>query len=227
MLDSLLSWFGALPWWVILIIVVGAFYGAGLLLTVLARAGEMLLAHLAFWGDELAHWLSERISAAVIAGLRGLGRAIAVLLGYLIWPLTWLWRAVADWASGVLTGLQDWLDEDKGLRALWQKDYRDQFKTFKEFKEAFHHGYGPQSNDGEESRSGDSAFRKAPDEPDPFAYACRVIGLPDTGAFTKEELDQKWHRYMSVVHEDKKGSKELATLINTSRDLIKKQKGWK
>lgn len=222
-----MSWFGGLPWWLILVIAVGAFYGAGLLLSALARAGAMLLGLFAAWCEELADRLAESAFAAAVAALRGLGRLFAVVFGYLFWPFVWLWRAVADAISDALSALQQRLNEDKNLRALWKKEYRDQFKTFKEFKDAFHRGYGPQSNDGEESRSGDSPFANAPDQPDPFARACRVIGLPDSGAFTKEELDHKWHRYMTVVHEDKNGSKELATLINTSRDLIKKQKGWK
>lgn len=217
-MNAALSYIWSLPWWAVILI--GAVCLGVLLVIVSAIWHAFLLVaeQLLTWAWQFVHWLSSLLSAGMIAVLRGLGRGLRYVLALIAWPFLWVSWQVTGALSVVAAKIEDYIDEQKELRRLWKEDYRDQFKTFREFKQAFNEGrtQGPRGAESSES----------PRTADPFIEACRLLGLPETGEFSEKDLDRKYRRFMNVVHQDKDGSHELATMVNTSRDVVKQRKGW-
>jgi hypothetical protein len=104
------------------------------------------------------------------------------------------------------------------LRRTYE-EVKDQFGSYDEFVRSF---------EGEEETAREE--EPAPPSPapaDPFAAACRLLGLADTGSFTQAELKARYHQLMKAVHPDIIGATGFATQLNEARDLIKSRKGWK
>jgi hypothetical protein len=120
--------------------------------------------------------------------------------------------------------LQNWREEQE-LRRLWQREFHEEFRTFKDFKRHFHAGTAAGGNTGEQRQDSEPP-RPEPPKPDPFKAACRVLGLPEDGAFTAAELKKRYLTLIKGVHPDIAGPNELAAQINAACTLIRERKGW-
>ena len=188
------------------------------ILAVATAAGERLLA----WAMETA----ERLTTAFIErGKRGL----LFLVKLPLLPLRLLFGfAHARYIAPYLERRR----QRKELRDLYE-EYRDQYATFAEFLRAFYEGERAEreanGRERNERREKDEKKQdgKAKQQPDKFAAACRVMGLPENGEFTEGEFKARFRDLMLAVHPDKVGPNGFAADLNAARDLIKKRKGWK
>ena len=98
------------------------------------------------------------------------------------------------------------------LRA-YRREFRGAFKSYRELRKAF-----------DESSVNDDA--QTPPAPDLFVAACRALGLPESGKFTKREFKTQYRSLLKEVHPDIAGPNKRAAEINAAIDIIKERKGW-
>lgn len=177
-----------------------------------------------------ANLTAERIgifTASVLTALFfGGEKFVTKLLGLLLIPLRWLGEAAWDGFQarfGLL--LQRWREEQE-LRRLYREEFRGEFRSFREFKRHFESG--GQDSAGSEQKSGNESAQREREAPkaDPFAAACRLLGLSENGAFSQAELKERFRTLMKGIHPDVAGPNELAIQVNTACTLIRKRKGW-
>jgi hypothetical protein len=152
---------------------------------------------------------------------------VGQLLKLALYPVRLLCEAAIE-QGRVRLGLylQNWREEQE-LRRLWQREFRAEFRTFKNFKRHFHAGTAGGGNAGaNEQRHDSEPPRPEPPKPDPFKAACRILGLPEDGAFTAAELKKRYLTLIKGVHPDIAGPNELAAQINAACTLIRERKGW-
>lgn len=226
MLNAVLSWFWAQDWWIELPVVAAALFAGYMLLAAIGRAILMIVDQLMRWAIQFIHWFSSLLSSGIIAGLRAIGWGVMFVLQLLFRPFLWAYWEIKALISGLLGDLQARLDEQKDLRRLWEEEYRDQYRTFKEFKTAFNSDQGPGPKERQEPHFGGPEFEKPRDPPDPLIEACRLFGLPENGNFTQQDLKAKYRQFIHAAHPDRGGSEYLAGQINDARKLIEKKRGW-
>lgn len=200
-----------------------------LVLVAVARAVSTVTEQLYVWTEEFVHWLSEKMSQGVLSAIQGIGRGLLFLLRALAWPFVLLWDKASEAAAGAAYRLTGRLQEEQELRRMWkEEEYRDRFKTFREFKDAFHQQGQEQAGDGEREPDGrkEPGYSEPSRSSDPFIDACRLLGLPEDGGFSETDLKLRHGRLMSGLHPDKGGSDPLMAQINVARDVIRARKGW-
>ena len=181
--------------------------------------------------------LAERIGALIADLLAKLvfgGAALATgMLKLALYPVRCGYEALRDRVQAQCgLYLQNWREEQE-LRRLYRDEFRDEFRTFREFKRQFREGAAAAGNTGRDTGStgGEQQQQQKQDEApaatsDPFAAACRLLGLAEAGNFTAAELKTRYRALMKGVHPDVAGPNGLATQINAANSLIKKRKGW-
>jgi hypothetical protein len=113
-------------------------------------------------------------------------------------------------------------------------EYRDQFGSFREFKEALDAanrgddatGQNNHANDGQQRRnnSGNKGGSNGGFEPDPLVTALLFFGLP--AKFTRADLTRRYREMMKSAHPDVGGSHEQAATVNWAHNLIKERMSW-
>jgi hypothetical protein len=68
---------------------------------------------------------------------------------------------------------------------------------------------------------------RTPSGDDPFAAACKILGLSEAGGFSQAEFKARYQTVIKAVHPDAIGPNALASQVNEARDVIKARKGWK
>jgi hypothetical protein len=211
---GLLESLGTLPTivqWPILLILWGMSYavviGIGRGIVTFA---EQLRPHVIAFTAQLGDLTARVLVAVVIGGPKLLAQGIALAT----YPLRLLCESAFEKAL-VRIGqrLQSWREEQE-LRRLWNEEFREEFRTFREFKQHFQAGAQEQTEE------------PAPPKADPFIAACRILGLPENGAFTAAELRKKYLTLMKGVHPDAGGSNALAAEINAACTYIRERNGW-
>jgi hypothetical protein len=159
--------------------------------------------------DRAAYWMTR---AAECSGALVLEALKFALLPVRI-PCAALWAAYAA----------PWLEERRQREALRRafEQMENPRGSFEDFVRDFEAGG---SNASEEDAG---AGRKAAPSADPFAAACRTLGLPEAGGFGQAELKARYQTLMKAVHPDIIGANVFAAQINEARGIIKARKGWK
>lgn len=220
--------FSGWPWWAKLLGGAVVLYAGYLVLVAIAQAASVVAEQIYIWAQDFVHWLSETISRGVLSAFKGIGRGLLFLLKALAWPIVLLWDRVCAAAAGVVDRMTGRLQQDQELRRLWKEEYRDQYKTFREFKEAFNNHGQETAGDGErgDGERREPGFSDPGRSDDPFIEACRLLELPEDGDFSEVDLKRRHGRLVSALHPDKGGSNVLMMQINVARDLIKARRGW-
>jgi hypothetical protein len=171
---------------------------------------EQFFPYVVAFVEGLEKLTAKVLAAVVISGPALLAQGVALVT----YPLRLLFESAFDKAQ-VRIGqrLQSWREEQE-LRRLWTEEFREEFRTFREFKQHFQAG------------AQEKAEEPAPPKADPFIAACRILGLPENGAFTAAELRKKYLTLMKGVHPDAGGSNALAAEINAACTYIRERNGW-
>jgi hypothetical protein len=154
--------------------------------------------------------LGSKLATLSVSLLFALGKLAA-------FPFTRSWSLFHGF---VLAPMLERRRQREELRRTYE-EVKDQFGSYDEFVRSF---------EGEAEQDATREEESAPPSPapaDPFAAACRLLGLADTGSFTQAELKARYHQLMKAVHPDIIGATGFATQLNEARDLIKSRKGWK
>ena len=147
--------------------------------------------------------------AALVRATKATCTKTLTLLSKFTLRLVWekVWKPIEDRLFEFMSAIEI----ERQLRAEYRKNFRHQYRTFKDFKRAY---YGEE----EEKASATSAQS-------PLAEAFALLGLPET--CTRAELEAKHRSLMKKLHPDMGGTQVLAAKVNDAKDLIMKQKGWK
>ncbi len=176
-----------------------------------------------------AGWLAESVETAVSEGLAGLDAVTSLLLWVLFWPVRLLGDLLRVVVAEPLACVFQMMQEQRELRRMYRSMFREQFKTYREFKRYWDERHdGADSEDERNTREDESARddgRRTEDESDPLDEAIKLLGLPER--FTKADLERRYKELMKRVHPDVVGPNDLARQLNEARALIKKRKGWK
>lgn len=222
-LDGVLQWLGsrstAVQWGVLL----PAWGISFVILLGIARGTMRFIGVLipALFG--IAERIGEATANALTAAAFGSGRLATEFLMLALLPLRCVWESARDSVTTRLgLYLQDWREEQE-LRRLYREEFRSEFSSFREFRQHFNNGGGAQAdpNAGAKEQARDETPKA-----DPFASACRLLGLPENGAFTAADLKKRFLALIKGVHPDVAGPNELAAQINAANSLIRKRKGW-
>jgi hypothetical protein len=218
-LDSLPEW---LRWVVILaglaggaIVMIAAGIAALALVAMAAEAGQR-------GAKRLTLWLATAMMFVVVGTLQLIGAGCRAAA-----------RAVCAALLAQVQRLRRWLE----LRRAWKTEFRDEFETFADFREAFENGgkprlkTKPRPEERREPHFGDAPPKREPPSPPPdprkvaYSAACKLLGLPESG-FTLPQLKERHRALIQRLHPDMGGSHQKAAAINAARDLIKATKGW-
>jgi hypothetical protein len=179
-------------------------------LAALLRGTALLCGQCWFQGnifvEKLGQWFAALVRAAKAASAKTLK-----LLSTFTLRLAWdkLWKPIEDRLLEFMSALEI----ERQLRAEYRKNFRHQYRTFKDFKRAY---YGEEEE--EQKRSTTSAQS-------PLSEAFALLGLPET--CTRAELEAQHRKLMKKLHPDVGGTQVLAAKVNHAKDLIIKQKGWR
>lgn len=213
-LEGFLAWLDAaaplvrwpielIVWAVSIAVVIGVARGTAIF-------AEQLFPYVVAFVGGLEKLTAKLLAAALISGPTLLAQGVALLT----YPLRLLFESAFEKAQvGIGARLQSWREEQE-LRRLWKEEFREEFRTFREFKQHFQAG------------AQEKAEEPAPPKADPFIAACRILGLPETGTFTAAEMKKKYLTLMKGVHPDAGGSNALAAEINAACTFIRERKGW-
>ena len=153
--------------------------------------------------------------APVFEPLRRSAMAIAAVLE----SLRGLWRCTVSPVIARASLLHQRLHFEWTLWRTYRAEFRGSFASYREFKSEFK----ARMNAG---TSGPERNEPPAPAPDPFAAACKIIGLPASGNFTEAEFKARYRALMKEVHPDIAGPNERAAQVNAASMLIKKRKGW-
>lgn len=162
----------------------------------------------------------QPIVEPVIAPLRSaLSALIARVREFSLAPLQALWaRAVSPLTERVSLMAQTAHFEWK-LWRMYRAEFRSAFASYREFKREFNARMSAGSSDSDRNDA------PAP-PPDPFAAACKAMGLPASGNFTEAAFKARYRAIMKEAHPDMGGSQERAAQISAASADIRKRKGW-
>ncbi len=153
----------------------------------------------------------------------GLHAAIMTLVGLALFPFIFIWKLISELMSKAFSPILDRMDEERELKGVWQREFRDQYKTFREFKEAINNPYSQHSRDDAEEPS----FGPSHDDGgNIFLEACQLLELPESGEFTFDEFERRFRKMRSISHPDKGGSNYLYVKIEQASVEIRREKGW-
>lgn len=196
----------------------------------LAIFAERLLQSAVNAADAIASAVANLLTLAVY----GSGRLAAGAIGLALYPLRLLCEFVWDQAQARTNlWLQGWR-EAREKRRLYREEFRADFKTFRDFERYFDDpdSYGA-DDDGFETETEAEAeaesgrdYEPEPANPDAFTAACRLLGLPEDGSFTQEELKKQYRAAVFRTHPDRGGSNELVMDVNGANATIRMRKGW-
>ena len=143
----------------------------------------------------------------------------AMVVAAVLEPLRGFWRNRVSPLFGRAGLLRQQIQFEWTLWRTYRAEFRGIFASYWEFKSEFNARMNAGSSDSE---------RKEPPAPaaDPFAAACKVMGLPTDGNFTEAEFKARYRALMKKVHPDIAGPNERAAQVNAANMLIKERKGW-
>lgn len=230
-LRELIKWAQTQPNWVF-VPLCGLYLLIGFFSVVVAGSALVALGYLLFKGISAAavrlwdavHQLTIRIAYICC-------RLVSSTVGLVVLPL----QLFADFARNTVISLARRvtrpLTEAQELHRIYREEYRDQFRSFWEFKAAFDaaNGKGRKANASAGTNDGGQRKRSksgngAGNAPDAFAQAMRLFGLPAN--FSREDLKRRYRELIRKAHPDAGGSHAKASAINRAHNLIKKRKGW-
>ena len=226
-----------LPWWISLPLLAG-----GCILTLIvgfaAFSALTIVAERAWYcAWHLVDSMTALFVHVTISALAGCVALLQMLVNLLLWPLTILWEHTAARAQNALALKAEAFRQRQQLWHHWRREFRDQFPTFREFVDAFEGGgkrreeprfQDAPHTDGREQGRRDQDQPRPPPDPQSVAFiaACRLLGLPESGDFTPNDLTVRYRALISKAHPDRPVHSGAATSINVARDLIKQRKGW-
>lgn len=151
----------------------------------------------------------DRLGQISARPARAIGSAIGTIANLLIFtPLqigyATIWKPLED----RLLDLMNEIEIERQLRAEYRMNFRDQFRTFGEFKRAY---YGETKSP---APAGDS-----------LTDALALLGLAKD--CTREELEVQHRKLIKKLHPDAGGTTALAAKINEAKATIMKEKAWK
>ena len=122
------------------------------------------------------------------------------------------------------------LEIERELRRAYEENFRDQYRTFEDFKRAYYSRDEEKKHEEKEHERKEDKRKedekKETDNPQArLAEAYALLGL--TASRTQKELETQYRNLMKKVHPDAGGTQALAARVNQAKDLIMKQKGWK
>jgi hypothetical protein len=169
-------------------------------------------------------WIAALTAAGLNAAVFGSVSLMKSLFGLALHPV----RCLCEWGwdrgqTFIGLRLQKWREEQE-LRRLYH-EFRGGYRSFREFRRDFEGG-GAKSQAKPESGPRPEPPKQEPPKPDPFAAACRLLGLPENGSFTAADLKTRYRALMKGLHPDIAGPNELAVQINAACTLIRTRKGW-
>jgi hypothetical protein len=126
-----------------------------------------------------------------------------------------LWRAVGPPLFARAASAWDRASYEWTLWRAYRREFRGRFGSYREFKGAF-----------EAKERADARQQSPPPAPDPFAAACKALGLPADGNFSEREFKARYRALMKEVHPDIAGPNERAARVTAASVTIKKRKGW-
>jgi hypothetical protein len=162
--------------------------------------------------------------APVLGPLRNqLRSAVSPLIALARWAcfsaLPGLWRRAVSPVIARAVRLAQALQFEWMLWRTYRAEFRGAFASYREFKREFNARMNASSSGSERNDPPAPA-------PDPFAAACKVMGLPAGGKFTEAEFKTRYRALMKEVHPDIAGPNERAAQVNAASMEIKKRKGW-
>jgi hypothetical protein len=224
-LGNLFAWFDAqsafieaivyLPAWVVSYIIV-----AGTLSGLMSFAGTVLQS-----AGNAIDALSNAVASALNMAFYGTLGLAAGAVKLALYPLRVLCEFVWDQGQTQAELLFASWRERQEKRRLYRYEFRSDFRSFRDFERHFDNpgNFGPEPQPEPEP---EPERKPDPPKPDAFVDACRLLGLPENGAFTREEFKTKFYAVMRKAHPDRGGSTESAMRANAAHDVIIERKGW-
>lgn len=214
----------AQPWWVLVPASIAGVLVGIVVITALCRLLFMLVyvatqtcTDVIVKGSE---WLVRTVATLSAGIVSLLGQVLFLMFWFLSRPFVALYDYLRDKAVTFSDAAASRIERERELRRLWA-DSRHLYRTWAEFRRAFE-----QQSAGEDTKH-DGKRDEADRDAAAFARACRLLGLPESGDFTKSEFNARFRERMQHGHSDKDGSDELATELNLAREVIRRAKGWR
>ena len=167
--------------------------------------------------------MAEPLLVKLAPVLKPLGKVwrSAMAVAAVLEPLRGLWRNRLSPLFGRAELLRQQIQFEWRLWRTYRAEFRGIFASYREFKSEFN----ARMNGGTSGPQRDEPPAPTP-APDPFAAACKVMGLPTDGNFTEAEFKARYRALMKKVHPDIAGPNERAAQVNAASMLIKERKGW-
>ncbi len=158
----------------------------------------------------------------------------------LTYPIRFVFDVLADGYARLNAKVMQSIDNEKRLRALYERDFKADFisyRAFKKYWKALQNGEEPpypgsEEREREETRQRQENKRQEQQKQkrrkgshrDPYQSALRELGLSEP--FTKAEFKARYRMRMKEVHPDITGDTQAAVRVNDAKAVIMKKKGW-
>ena len=222
-LQNLIDWGQARPLWIArpLLFLYGliGFFGVVIAGSAICAAGYLFYRWVTEATFRLWEWVRCLVSNFLLRLAKVLSFAGSIVIGLLRLAGGFLSRSAADLWRRATRRIREAIE----LRRVYLEEYRDQFGSFREFKEAF----DAANRDDDAAGQNDHASDGGPDggrKTDLFATALLIFGLPRK--FTRADLTRRYREMMKSAHPDVGGSHEHAATINWAHNLIKERMSW-
>jgi hypothetical protein len=191
--------------------------GAGLFAeAVLFECLHSLFARLMGYAESAVGAASDRAAYLMTRAAESGGALILTALKFALLPVRI--PCARLWAAYAAPVLERRRQREELRRAFEQME--NPRCSFEDFVRDFEAG----GSNGSEEDAG--ARCAAAPSADPFAAACRTLGLPEAGGFGQAELKARYQALMKAVHPDVIGPNVFAAQINEARGIVKARKGW-